>query len=349
MARLCRRFEISRQTGYKWLKRQKTECNLEDHSRRPIHSPTQTPAPMEANVVKLRREHPAWGARKLRKVLLNEGVLDVPATSTITGILHRHKLIVADESVKHKAWQRFERPEPNELWQMDFKGYVDTDTKACHPLTVLDDHSRYAVGLFACGDEQTNTVRARLTAIFQRYGMPLAILSDNGPPWGGTNSTERYSKLSVWLMTLGIKVLHGRPRHPQTQGKDERFHRTLKAEVLCDRFTGLLQCQKRFDGWREEYNWKRPHEALELDVPGSHYRPSVRAYQEKPIQFELAPGQVARTVENNGMIRMWGRRWKVGQAFIGLKVAVEPTTEDGIYQVLYNGLKVKKLDQRLAR
>ena len=346
LSQLCKNFEISRQTGYKWLKRHQTDQNLEDHSRRPLHSPHRTALSMETRVVELRHQHPAWGARKLQRVLLNRGISGVPATSTITDILRRHGMILPEESARHEAWERFERSEPNELLQMDFKGYVLTDTGQCHPLTILDDHSRYAVGLFACGNQRTQTVQECLKSVFRRYGVPQAILSDNGSPWGTVNSEKGHTVLSVWLMGLGVKMLHGRPYHPQTQGKDERFHRTLKAEVLRDRFVGLSQCQKRFDGWREEYNWVRPHEALKLEVPGSRYRPSPRAYREKPPDFELAPGQEARKVENNGMIRMWGKRWKVGTAFVGKQVAVEPTKEDGVYQVLYNGLKIKELNRR---
>lgn len=345
-AELCRRFGISRKTGYKWCRRHSTTANLGDQSRRPTHSPRRTATEIEGRVVDLRQQHPAWGARKLRKVLQTRGVNAVPATSTITDILRRHGLIAPEEALKHSAWQRFERAEPNELWQMDFKGYFATDAGNCHPLTIVDDHSRYAVGLFACGDERTQTVRERLTNVFRRYGLPRALLTDNGPPWGSAGADESHTALTVWLLQVGVPVLHGRPYHPQTQGKDERFHRTLKTEVLHTRFGGLAQCQQRFDGWRHEYNWVRPHQALALEVPGSRYQPSRRAYPEKLPAAEFAPGQEVRKVEANGIIRLWGRRWKVGRAFAGLNVAIEPSLEDGKYAVRFNGLKVKTLDRR---
>src|SRR5205807_8775954 len=138
------------------------------------------------------------------------------------------------------------------LWQMDIKGHFAMASGRCHPLTVIDDHSRYALGIVACGDEREPTVRAGLTAIFRQYGLPDRILADNGAPWGGfADGGQRYSMLAVWLMQLGVGLGHGRPFHPQTQGKDERFHRTLNAEVIGRRaFRDLADCQRRFDEWR---------------------------------------------------------------------------------------------------
>ena len=179
-------------------------------------------------------------------------------------------------SAGHKAFERFERAAPNELWQMDYKGHFATRAGRCHPLTVVDDHSRYAVGLRACGDERGDTVQAELTAIFRRYGLPERMLMDNGAPWG-SDALHRHTWLTVWLLELGVAVSHGRPYHPQTQGKDERFHRTLTAEVIGRRaFADLAECQGRFDAWRVVYNTQRPHEALALATPAARYRPSKR-------------------------------------------------------------------------
>jgi transposase InsO family protein len=349
MSRLCERFEISRKTGYKWLKRHKFDQGLADHSRRPKKSPRRTAAEVEARVIELRRQHPAWGGRKLRKVLVTRGMLNVPATSTVTDILHRHGLILPEESAKHKAWQRFEHSEPNALWQMDFKGPVATDSGQCHPLTMLDDHSRYAVGLFACSNQRAQTVQAWLIHAFRRYGVPRAILADNGPPWGTVHSEEGHTELSVWLMRVGVEMWHGRPYHPQTQGKDERFHRTLKTEVLWARFAGLTQCQTRFDDWRQEYNWVRPHEALGLEVPGSRYRQSARKFSENLRKTEYSSEQEVRKVEANGLIRYKMKKWKIGKAFSGLNVAVEPAAEDGKCDVRFNGIKIKTLDLKAER
>ncbi|MDR3537720.1 MAG: DDE-type integrase/transposase/recombinase [Acetobacteraceae bacterium] len=177
----------------------------------------------------VRSQHPAWGGRKIRRVLQDQGLERPPSASTITQMIRRRGVLNGPGAGERRDWVRFEHAAPNDLWQMDFKGWFDLDRGRCHPLTVLDDHSRYALEIGACGDEQGQTVRARLEAVFGRYGLPLRILSDNGPPWGSAGHGE-HSRLSVWLTDLGIGVSHGRPYHPQTQGKDERFHRTLKAE-----------------------------------------------------------------------------------------------------------------------
>jgi len=183
---LCDGFQISRPTGYKWIKRflEEGEAGLQDRSRQPHRSPMKTVPEVEADVIEVRQANPAWGGRKIRSRLQALGQTIVPAASRITAILHRHGLIDPEEATKHKAWLRFEAKAPNDLWQMDFKGHFPAARGRCHPLTVLDDHSRYSLGLEACGDERDFTVRERLTIIFRRYGLPRRILVDNGSPWG---------------------------------------------------------------------------------------------------------------------------------------------------------------------
>jgi len=340
MSRLCRRFGISRKTGYKWLKRAREPEGLQDRSRRPRRSPGRSASDLEARVVALRQEHPVWGGRKLRKLLEREAWSPLPAASTITGILHRHDLIWPEEMQKHRAFQRFERSRPNELWQLDFKGHVGVGTKRCHPLTLLDDHSRYALGLFACGNEQSDTVRERMKGVFRCHGLPDAILCDNGAPWGSAGGREKHTELSVWLMRQGVQILHGRAYHPQTQGKEERFHRTLKAEVLWEHFSDFQRCQKRFDGWRQEYNWVRPHDALALEVN------SAREYVEEPPEPEYTMGQLVRKVDCSARISVWNRIWKIGHAFAGQRVAIEPTQIDHIWAVYFYGIQIRTLDRR---
>jgi transposase InsO family protein len=348
---LCRRFVVSRKTGYKWLARFKAEqqVGLNDRARRPLSSPLKTDPDMEERVVELRKRYPARGGRKLRRMLQNSGLKDVPATSTITGILHRHQLIDPAESIKHVPCQRFERTAPNEMWQMDFKGHVPMDRGRCHPLTILDDHSRFAVGLFACDNERTQTVQEHLTTAFRTYGLPQSILTDNGSPWGTAGAEEKYTTLTVWLMQMGVRVLHGRPRHPQTQGKDERFHRTLATEVLVQHIVDLLEGQNRFNNWRHDYNWVRPHEALQLDLPGKRYTPSQRSFKEQLPSPEYDSSLDVRKVDKSGSISIWGISWKIGKAFVGKAVGIEPTPEDGIYKVFFYGQVIKKLDRTSAQ
>ena len=242
--------------------------------------------------------------------------------------------------------QRFEMLAPNLLWQMDFKGWVGlADGSRCHPLTVLDDHSRYDVCLEACGNEQGDTVRSRLEQTFQRYGLPEAFFVDNGGPWGDA-SGRRWTRLSVWLLKLGIQVLHSRPYHPQSRGKNERFHRTLKAEVFAlKRFRDLAEVQRAFDAWRTLYNLDRPHEALDQDVPASRYQPSSRPMPDRLPQVDYDLGEIVRTVPaSKDYIRFKGRLWKVPHAFRGEQVALRPLSTDGKYGVFFAAHQIATID-----
>jgi transposase InsO family protein len=228
---LCRRFGIHPETGYKWLARWQAGQDVADRSRRPHGSPRRTASVIEQRVVAVRDAHPAWGARKIARCLEREE-MSPPAVSTVHQILRRSDRIKAPLGGA-VASQRFEMPAPNLLWQMDFKGWVRLGNDAqCHPLTVVDDHSRYDLCLQACADQRGDTVRDRLQATFRHYGLPEAFFVDNGSPWGDP-SGEHWTRFEVWLLKLGIAVIHSRPYHPQGRGKNERFHRTLNAEVLA--------------------------------------------------------------------------------------------------------------------
>ena len=350
ISELCRRFGVSRKTGYKWLARFRREgiAGLSDQPRRPKHSPCQTSSALESQVVALREAHPAWGGRKLRRRLEDQGVSGVPAASTITEILRRQGKLSATVSTQG-AYQRFERERPNELWQMDFKGHFGmVDGGRCHPLTVLDDHSRFSLVLEACGHEQGILVQTVLSRAFRLYGLPEAMLMDNGSPWGNDRSSP-WTVLTVWLMRLGVRVYHGRPYHPQTQGKEERFHRTLNAEVLQGRrFADLAVSQSRFDAWRPVYNFERPHEALGLAVPGSRYQPSSRQYPEQLPELEFSAIDMVRKVQSQGELAFQGQKWYVSQAFKGERVGVRPTKVDGVFNVWFGLQCLGELNQNEA-
>jgi transposase InsO family protein len=344
---LCDRFGISRNTGYKWLRRFRPDeptFGLENRSRRPHQSPSRTSEQMEKRIVEIRKQHPVWGGRKIRARLRALGNDRLPSPSTITAILRRHGLLSLEEGLKHKAWTRFEQARPNDLWQMDFKGHFATNQGRCHPLTVLDDHSRFSLGIEACPNEQGQTVQSRLTEIFRSYGLPDRILADNGSPWGSAGG-EGYTPLSVWLMRLGIQVAHGRPHHPQTQGKEERFHRTLKAEVIrFNQLRDLEDCQRRFAAWRQVYNWERPHEALGMEVPGSRYRMSRRSFPEVLPTIEYGPEDSVRRVQEGGWLSFKGTHGRVGKAFKGYPVALRPTSADGRYDVFFCQSRIAVFD-----
>lgn len=344
---LCRRFSISPATAYTLLARYRQEGadGLRDRSRRPVHSPLHTDPAMEAAVCAVRVAHPAWGGRKIHRYLLDRGGSAVPAASTVTDILRRHELLDPAQAAAHRAWQRFEAVAPNDLWQMDFKGHIALRQGRCHPLTVLDDHSRYSLALEACGDERSGTVQGRLIALFTRYGLPWRLLTDNGAPWGDGGS--RYTALTVWLLRLGIAVSHGRPYHPQTQGKEERFHRTLKAEVLAgEPFVDLTMAQGAFDRWRLSYNHERPHEALGLATPSSRYVPSPRRYPERLPAIEYGPGDAVRKVQYDGELSFANRIFRVSKAFRGERVAVRPMATDGMMAIYFMTHRIAEIDLR---
>lgn len=342
---LCRRFGVSPKTGYKWLSRftARGAAGLADESRRPHRSPARTAQAVEQAIVELRDRHPSWGARKLCRRLHDLGWPQLPAPSTVQTILVRHGRIEAGESGKHTPWQRFEHALPNALWQMDFKGHFPIAAGRCHPLTVLDDHSRYNLCLQACADEQGHTVQSHLTHSFRRYGLPLRLLIDNGPPWGNS-SDNPYTPLGAWLIRLGIGLCHSRPYHPQTLGKDERFHRTLKAEVLREAFADLPSVQRRFDRWRMIYNFERPHEALGMQTPARCYTPSARSFPETLPPIEYAPGDIVRQVQRPGYLSYRSRRFRMSKAFLGYPVALRPTTLDGVLEVFFCHQKITQID-----
>jgi transposase InsO family protein len=351
VSQLSRRFGISRKTAYKWLARARLgdATALADRSRRPHQSPRTTDATTAAAVVAVRTEHPAWGGRKIRAVLQARGHTAVPSASTVTAILRRAALL-APSDTQPRPFVRFTAAAPNLLWQMDFKGHIATVHEGrCHPLTVLDDYSRFNLALAACADEQTATVKTQLMRLFRCYGLPERILCDNGAPWGTAGSGTVATQLSVWLLSLGVAVSHGRPYHPQTQGKEERFHRTLVAEVLdAHTFLDRAACQTAFDRFRTCYNEERPHEALGLVPPVRWYQVSPRPYPEQPPPLPYAPGEAVRRVQRQGYIKYAGRVHPLGLAFAGQQVVVRPTATDGVWAVFFYHHQIRTLDCRTA-
>ena len=348
---LCRRFSISRDIGYKWLRRYRAEgpTGLENRSRRPRQSPGRTSRTMEQRIVSLRDSHPAWGAWKIQARLKALGLEGVPAPSTVHQVLRRQGRIDPTASAQHRAWQRFEQAAPNQLWQMDFKGHFGLGNgERCHPLTVLDDHSRYALCLRACRNETGQTVQAILKETFHRYGLPERMLMDNGSPWGN-DLDHPYTPLTVWLLRLGIRVCHGRPYHPQTQGKEERFHRTLQVEVLQSRSDwDHPSLQTRFDQWRQIYNHQRPHQALGMGVPASRYQISTRSFPEVLPSIDYGSDAIVRKVQDHGRISFHRRVFRLSKAFRGYPVALRPTLTDGVWEVYFCAHRIAQIDERGA-
>lgn len=350
MSDLCHRFNITRRTGYKWLRRYQDEglIGLVDKSRRPEKFPNQTAENIDQYVVGLRENDPEWGAKKLHKLLYNHKELGiykystVPCKNTITKILKRNGLIPPNRSKQSEGFERFQYENPNELWQMDYKGYFKLlNNEICHPLTITDDHSRYNICLEACKNQQEITVRQALINVFRKYGLPYKLLTDNGSPWGTTgNDTadgiRTYTVLEKWLIQLNIKLIHGKPYHPQTQGKEERFHRTLKQELInYEQFHDHVHCQKRFDLWREKYNCIRPHEAIDFKTPAELYKPSHKYYPERIIPYEYNLTDIKRKVCDKGIISFRNKEIRVGKAFKNEFVALRELQKNNTYEIFF--------------
>ena len=349
---LCRRFGISPTTGYLWRGRYAAEgaAGLVERSRMPRRSPQRTDPDLVAVIVALRDAHPCWGGRTLRARLLALGHDPVPSPSTITDLLRRAGRIAAPPPPP-PVWQRFEADAPNDRWQMDFKGPVRLAQGRVHPLLVLDDHARYAVAVQVLADIRTATVQAALTALFRVVGLPGEILCDNGPPWGTSQPSARLTRLGAWLLRLGVGVSHGRAYHPQTQGKVERFGRTLGAELLgpwlptaptADAAALQVVC----DAWRTTYNHERPHQALGLATPASRYSSSPRPFPETPPPLTYPDGATLLRVCSQGYVRIGAQRYYVSEVIPAEHVALLPTEDPHRVELHYGPMVIRHVDLR---
>jgi len=343
---LCRRFKISPKTGYKLLNRFREfgEEGLEEKSRRPLSSPNQIQHNLEKKILEIRVKKPAWGGRKIRAYLANQGEVILPATSTVTDILNRNGLI-KKKDLPTKALERFEHAQSNDLWQIDFKGHFQMHRGRCHPLTILDDYSRFSIGVRACNTESRAVVQAHFIEIFEEYGLPYRINFDNGTPWASINSRHtRFTELSLWLIRLGIQVSFSRIKRPQTNGKIERFHQTLKKELLqYKNFWDIKDAQIHFDKWRMEYNFERPHEAINLKPPGSRYKFSERKYPDELPPVEYRSTDIVRHVNRSGAISYQNKKIFVGEGFKNMPVAVR-ADDNGNCKIYFCHQKILSID-----
>jgi transposase InsO family protein len=347
MSGLCREFGISRKTGYKWRKRYEQKGGLtalQERSRQPLRSPRRTVGPVVGRILELRQPD-GWGARKIAHLLWQEGWKVSVAT------VHR---VLLREGEVHRLDQhtpapnRFERGQPNELFQVDFKGPMGRSGAKDEPLSVLDDHSRYGVGLYAMRDHSWERVRDCFIEVFGRCGKPRQMLMDHGTPWWANQNGWGLSRLSVFLMEQDIDLIFGRVAHPQTQGKVERFHRSLVHSMIKQGWpTQWDQWQGRYDGFLGRYNYIRPHEALGMQTPAQRYRRSERSYQPQIVPWDY-PQPLARVrVDANGMIRWEGGRYFVCEALVHHQVAVEPI--GGELLVRFRNMFIRQIDLQTKR
>lgn len=342
LSALCREFGISRPTGRKWRDRYRAQGRLgalREKSRRPHHSPRRSPAELEEQVVELRQRY-GWGARKLRRLLLDRGV-DTPA-QTVHRILQRNGLV--NPAAPRSEGVRFEREAPNQLWQMDIKGPLKSRDGVCEPLSILDDHSRYAVGLYPLRRANRASIQECLQRTFEAAGMPAAMLMDRGSQWYSANSEHGLTGLAVWLIKQGVRLLHGRVRHPQTQGKVERFHGTIEAAV---RHHGAPQTVAGWGAWledfRREYNEVRPHESLGMETPATRWRASQKRFEPNPPPWRYPEDVHVHRLNEAGCLCLDGRHWFVCEALAGEPVGLERLPLQTV-AVRYRDMYIRELD-----
>ena len=347
MAELCREFQISRQTGYSWLKRYQAggSAQVVDRSRRPVHSPRQTSADIEQAVVALRARYPDWGAAKLRVLLQQRCPEAKLCQRTVHRILTRHHLL--HERDRHPpALQRFERGSPNELWQMDFKGPQGFNRDSpVGPLSIVDDHSRYIVTLEHLGSTRAHGVRQTLERTFSSAGLPDALLVDHGTPWWNQASPWGLSELAIWILRQGVRLLYSGFRHPQTQGKVERMHGALQRAVR--RRKADPNDQQWLNAFRQEYNHLRPHAALGMQTPATRWHPSERRYQADPGEWSYAAELEVRRLGGDGQLFWRGRRWEISNALRRQLVGIQPLGDRAL--VYFCQAPVRELDLRTRR
>ncbi len=344
---LCKAFGISRQTGHKWLSRfhKSGFSGLHDLSRRPHRSPLRTAASVEAAVIALRHRYPYWGPRKLHRLLRDKlSTARLPSIATIARILKRNGLVDVPEAPPvWPAVGRFERPCPNDLWQMDLKGPLRLpDGRKVYSVGVLDDHSRYLVGLRIIADATGDSVLDCWIASASDNGLPDATLTDHGAQFRMTD--EASSAFRVHLWACGVRHTQGRIAHPQTQGKIERFWRTLNTEVLRRHdYSDLASWQSCFDDWRYVYNHVRPHQELGDEPPASRYRNSERAYAEPDRFARIGQSDSQyRRVTPRGQISLGGKRLMIGRGYAGWTVEARPLG-DGYWHIHFRGKFVREL------
>lgn len=344
---LCREYGITRRTGYKWVRRATEDWKegadrFANRSTTPKHKANKTSADTEERILRVRAENPAWGGKTIRKVLEDSGCEALPCVKTCCNILKRNGCIDPEESAKHKPYQRFEREACNELWQTDFKGdFQLLDGSRCFPLTILDDHSRFSVMIDA--KPSTLGVKESFRQAFLSFGMPEAVLSDNGSQFAGFRGG--YTSFERWLMDHEILPIHGRIMHPQTQGKIERFHRTMNQELLKNnRFADLNDADLQLQNWRRKYNEVRPHEALGMKPPAQVYIPSTRLYTDVVARYDYDGSCQVYKVNNWGYLRWASSRIYLSETMANAYLEIRPSQIRDSFEVCYRQFKIAEID-----
>lgn len=337
---LCREYGISARVGYKWCRRFEQEGldGLRDRSRRPHSAPEGLEELEVCRIVELRQAHPHWGARKLQELYRRaHGGQRLPSESSIKRVLDRSGLVTKRERRRAPETGRLSEGRkaagPNDIWTVDFKGWWHDATGRCDPLTIRDEFSRFVLELKAMPDAKTETVREVMERVFERYGLPGVIRSDNGAPFAARNALLGLSRLSVWWLSLGIDLERGRPGCPQDNGAHERMHLDISKQLER---AGYEHRQAAFELWAKEFNQERPHEALGMRTPSELYVPSHRRY-ERGIEKIEYPGIDSRLVGRGGCIRFEGDEYFLSTALKSMQVGIR-AVQDALFEVRFCSL-----------
>lgn len=350
---LCEEFGISRKTGYKIYQRYKDSGaeGLTDRSRKPHRYANQLPFQVEKIILKIKRDKPTWGAPKIRERIIRKFPdIHPPAKSTIHAVLDRHGLVVSLKRRSHKVQGTAlsSAKIPNELWCADYKGEFQLGNKKyCYPLTISDFSSRY---LLACDGLETTKEQYAFTVfkrVFEEFGLPQAIRTDNGVPFSSPNALFGLSKLSVWWLRLGIAIERIKPGNPQQNGRHERLHLTLKQEATKPAAENFLQQQEKFDNFMVEYNTERPHQALNMKYPAELYRPSEKKYQGLPeISYPFHDRTI--TVTCCGRICLNGKKINLSEVFAGQNIGIREV-EDRVWLVSFMEYDLGYFDEQTCK
>jgi transposase InsO family protein len=348
---LCKDFQISRKTGYKWLNRYLSDGvhGLEDQSRAPHHHPNQLSEEIESIILRAKRERMHWGPKKIIDWLAQEYKhIEWPAYSTAGDLLKLNGLVQPRKKrVRTPAYtQPFELcTAPNDVWSIDYKGnFILGDGQTCYPLTLTDNYSRYLLACDAFPSISGQDVRKTLIRLFREYGLPKAIKSDNGSPFA-TRSLAGLSRLSVWWIKLGIIPERIKPGAPQENGRHERMHLTMKQEVAMPPKENIIVQQRALDAFQNEFNHERPHEGIESQRPAWIYTHSPRAYPEQLNQIEYDSNVTTRKIRTNGTMKWDGKEIFISETLIGERIGLTPITNED-WKIQFSNLTIALFNEK---
>jgi putative transposase len=346
---LAERFGITRPTVDLWIRRFEAEgkSGLNDRSRAPRSCPHRTGEAIEELIVETRRAHPSWGPEQLRgRLKLEHEALELPALSTVAAILKRHGLVEGHRRGRRRRvsmHRKLQTSQSNQVWSIDFKGQFRLGNRQyCYPLTMTDSFARYVLCCHGLPSVSAKGVRQQMQQVFEQYGLPAAIRSDNGQPFAGSG-LWRLTRLNVWWMSLGIDVIRTRPGKPQDNGQHERMHRTLKADTTRPPSGSFSAQQRRFDLWRQEFNDERPHQGIGGQRPSHLYQPSCRAMPSEIAAPEYPGHYEVRSVRPNGAMKFKGKLVFVSEALSNQRIGLEEIAED-VWRIMYYRVLLGHLD-----